>query len=748
MRLASLSIRAKFALVVVGAALIAGTAVGLLSYRIGKAGLEEASEARLDMIARSRTEALQAYLTRAEQGLAEIAQNNTIGDSMDSMDTVLSAERDKIEQFFQDPSKSREQRIAYDGDGSKLIYALKYNRFHASLVSALKNAHVSDIYIIDKNGTVVFSATKGPELLKNVATIEDGVLANVVKRSKEAGESVVTTGLMNYQSETSQRSAFIARPLDYNGWGKTERRGTVIIRIGLNQLNRVIAPNDTGHDINFSLLISSDGALQAGRGESDIKQLPAQLVDASDADTAGSGFAPLGGKQVFFVWQPLDFLHTPMILAIGENEDVMLAPAKKLANSALLTTLGIVLVMALVGLIASTRLTRPLVSLADRMNRLTAGDKAIEIEGAERKDEIGAMARALESFKRNAIEKDEIEAQTLAKDQAIAEERGQVTAERERHAAEIQSAVSVLADGMKALAAGQLALRITTPFPAALDNLRLDYNRSLEQLCDTIYAIRESASVVRNGSADLRHSSEELAKRTERQAATLEETVASLAETDEFIHVSLTCCDEAVKTTERTVDDASRSSAVVHEAIAAMERIEGSSKEIETIIGVIDEIAFQTNLLALNAGVEAARAGESGKGFAVVAQEVRELAQRSAGAAAQIGKLIRRSSDEVKGGVGLVRRTGEALEQIESNIQSVSASLTTLSSTSRDQALRLGEISTAMRDLDQVTQQNAVMVDRTAASSQELAAEGDRLGERVDTFALPRQGATPIANAA
>ncbi|MCE7028823.1 methyl-accepting chemotaxis protein [Jiella avicenniae] len=752
MRLGSLSIKAKFALLVVGATFVAGTVVGALSYRIGRDGLIEASQARLAMVASVRADALSAYLRRAEEALGEIAQNNTLGETMDGLASILTAEGPAIAGYFQDPNKSLDERIVDDGKNSRLLYAMKYGKFHASFVNALQSAQLADIYVVAPDGIVSFSVTKGPELLQNVTQMADKTLADIVARSEAAGpEAVVTTGLTDYPAASDGRSAFLARALSFSNWGKTERRGTVVVRIASTRLDQVITPASGMAGmvgIDEAMLLSPEGRMEAGRSTTGSAGLPETLQDAAREARPGAAFAEVAGHGEFYVWQPLDVLGETMLLAIGEDEETMLASADDLAYYALATTLAIVLAMALVGFLVSARLTRPLADLAGLMNRLTDGDKTIAIDTLGRKDEIGAMSRALDSFKRNAIEKDEIEAATLAKDHQLAEEREQTSAERERSAQELEHTVRILANGMKALAAGRLDTRITTRFPDALESLRHDYNRSLEQLSATILSISQAATHVRQESFELQESSEELSRRTERQAATLEETVASLAETNDSLRGSLARCDDAVKTTERTVADAGRSSQVVSQAIAAMERIEASSKEIETIIGVIDEIAFQTNLLALNAGVEAARAGEAGKGFAVVAQEVRELAQRSANAAAEIGKLIQRSTSEVEGGVSLVRRTGQSLNAIEGNIQTVNAALEGIAETSRDQARRLGEISAAMGELDQVTQQNAAMVEQTTNAIQSLAGEGDRLSGLVETFALPAETAAPFARAA
>jgi methyl-accepting chemotaxis protein len=192
-----------------------------------------------------------------------------------------------------------------------------------------------------------------------------------------------------------------------------------------------------------------------------------------------------------------------------------------------------------------------------------------------------------------------------------------------------------------------------------------------------------------------------------------------------------------------TKTDATHSGEVVRGAVSAMHQIETSSNEISQIIGVIDEIAFQTNLLALNAGVEAARAGDAGRGFAVVASEVRALAQRSADAAKEIKALISASSQQVDRGVSLVGETGKVLERIVTQVTQINGVVTEIAASAEEQSTGLQQVNTAVNQMDQVTQQNAAMVEEATAASHALTSEADALSRLIARFELGDAKPTP-----
>jgi len=744
----SLSIKAKFAGLVVGATFVSCLSVGVLSYQIGKDGLIEASKLRLESVAGNQAKGLTAYQGRVSQSLADLAQNTAIGQAVETMTNIIPSEGESIKAEYQKADKSAEERAGFDGTGLKLLYAIHHSSIHGTIASAWKNVGVSDIYITDLNSTIVYSVTKGAELLQPTSAIPAiGELA--ARISAGSADAVETSSFAPYDLDGGKPSALIGKQLAVASWGKTVTKGTVIFRISADELTRAVTPDEFGKSIDEALLLDGKGAYRSGSfvdGKS--HEVPAELAQAAEAQSPGSAFATVADHPLFFAFQPVSLFGEKHLLAMGQAQEQVLASARHLALWAILATLAVLAVMGVAGTYIAARLTRPLTELAKLMNRLNDGDKTIVVDHTKRGDEVGVMARALESFRQGALDKERMEEDAHRRSEEIDEERQQREAEKAASAREIEEAVSALATGLAALSRGKLDQRIVKAFAPSLDHLRHDFNNSVEGLQATIAAIGNSVTTIRGGSGELKAASDDLSRRTERQAAALEEAAAALGEMTGSVNGALTRCETAVDVAADTLKGAHTSTNVVQNAIQAMERIESSSSKIRQIIDVIDQIAFQTNLLALNAGVEAARAGEAGKGFAVVAQEVRELAQKSATAARDIGQLITASAADVENGVALVLKTGESLEHIQGNIQSINEHIGAIVTSSREQSARLGEINSAVSGLDQVTQQNAAMVEETSASAHSLANEAEVLNEQISHFSVGDGGMSASRRAA
>ncbi|RWX81267.1 methyl-accepting chemotaxis protein [Neorhizobium lilium] len=485
------------------------------------------------------------------------------------------------------------------------------------------------------------------------------------------------------------------------------------------------------------------GSLKTGM----LKVLTENCKPTIDAASAATSDAAIKLSQDLFLadCQPLfSQLTQDLVLLTDElvktaddvNDNLTTISNGTVMTAAVGSVVGLIIVMLCGFFAIRAWMVAPIKSLAGVMGRLANADFKVDVGGTERRDEIGGMAKAVQVFKDNGLKAEQLAADSDSM-RSDAEATRLRTAEADRvRADQMAQATAGLGEGLKHLAAGDLTFQLAEPFAADFEILRSDFNAAVGQLSQTLQAVAEATSAIDTGSREVSASADDLSKRTEQQAASLEETAAALDQITVNVANSSKRADEARKVAVLANESAAQSGKVVANAVDAMQKIEQSSSEISNIIGVIDEIAFQTNLLALNAGVEAARAGEAGKGFAVVAQEVRELAQRSAKAAKEIKDLIRNSSAEVQSGVKLVSDTGSALKTIEGYIVTVNQHMDSIATSAKEQSVGLGEVNTAVNQMDQVTQQNAAMVEETSAAGASLANESGRLRELISQFQL------------
>ena len=422
-------------------------------------------------------------------------------------------------------------------------------------------------------------------------------------------------------------------------------------------------------------------------------------------------------------------------------------------------------------LIART-ITVPINRMTKAMREIAGGRYDIEIKGADRRDEIGDMARAVEVFRGNGLR---VAAMTEAEQAAVAAraaERGQMMqslrnafgdvvdaaadgdfsrrvvaefpdAELNALAQSVNGLVETVGRGLvesasvlAALAEQDLGKRVNGEYKGSFLQLKTDTNAVADKLTEIVTQLKGTSGSLKLATGEILSGANDLSERTTKQAATIEETSAAMEQLAQTVLQNAKRASEASQVSATVTRTAEEGGEVMSAANEAMQRITQSSAKISNIIGLIDDIAFQTNLLALNASVEAARAGDAGKGFAVVAVEVRRLAQSAAGASAEVKTLIEQSGIEVSGGSKLVSDAAQKLTAMLQAARSSNELMDGIAKDSRQQASAIEEVSAAVRQMDEMTQHNAALVEEINAAIEQTESQASDLDRIVDVFSL------------
>jgi methyl-accepting chemotaxis protein len=395
------------------------------------------------------------------------------------------------------------------------------------------------------------------------------------------------------------------------------------------------------------------------------------------------------------------------------NEGVMsqYADANASAQALLSRTavlLPIITVLCLIAAIAIAYLigrstTAAIRLLSGSTRKLADGNVDLEIRGTEYEHELGDMARSLLVFRNNEIER-----------------RSTQAAAEENHAQQ-ENVVAEVSSRLESLANGDLTVRIDGAFPEEFADLKLNFNRTMEQLEATISQVVETANWLNENVALVGDATTQLSRRNENQAAAIEETSAASSALSNSVQETSAHAMKARTFAGNTRQSAANGAKTVEDTTRAMDRIQASSEKISAIIGLIEDVAFQTNLLALNAGVEAARAGDAGRGFAVVASEVGALSRRSAEAVSEIREIISQALEDVSAGVETVGQAGVSIREIGDMVDQISTLIEDISDATTEQSDSLSSTNASVKQIDAMTQENAAMSEETAATAQSLA---------------------------
>ncbi len=730
MSFSSTSKRLSFRLPVFIAVVIALVALSL-DVLVSKTGREEAqyqANLQLQLLIDSRTDQLETWFENIALKTRTLSAAPSVVSAMDEFASNWQVLPEAVrEDIFKDYTSLSPygpgERHNLDRAEGEHPYHEVHARYHDFMRYFNETNSFYDVFLVNPEGDIVYSVFKESDFAQSVtsgALAEQGIGHAFEKSLKETQDVTHFSSFDAYGPSNGAVAAFAGSRIT-NDAGDV--LGVLIVQVNVDEFTSILN-NATGlSDTAETFIVDDAGHLVAdsrfadGPKAFDYITVTDHIAAALGGETVIVDDAVgLSNPSVIAEAKPISFDGAVYALVVEVSQDEVFAHLYQQRNLIAFASLVLIAVMGILATAYIRTVTRALGKLSAQMLSISEGDFDLSISATERGDEIGDIGRTLVGF------------------QSKLASAANQEAERKKDQAEQQRILDVLRGGLVDLAGGNLSKPIDEKLSAQYDGLRTDFNETLQKLSDTIMNVVQAAGSIRQGANEISQSSDDLSNRTENQAATLEQTAAALDQ----LTASVKSAADGAKSVENIVieaqSEAEQSGRIVADAIAAMNEIEKSSEHISQIIGVIDDIAFQTNLLALNAGVEAARAGEAGKGFAVVASEVRALAQRSSEAAKEIKTLISGSAKEVERGVDLVGGAGTALGNIVQRVNHISELIRSIAAGSAEQAIGLGEINLGVNQLDQVTQQNAAMVEEATAASHVLKSDATRLQDLVGQF--------------
>jgi methyl-accepting chemotaxis protein len=779
----SMSIARKLPLALIGSALLVSLGVGSASYLIGSQALRGSAEDNLLTLASERAAQVTTYLKSVEDDLTATSRSEaTVQALRDFGGAWLSFKvnpTEEVRTLYVTNNPKKDDLAALDTLGTTGTYDVTHTRFHPGYRNQIKARGYRDLYLFDLKGSLVYSVDKAADFGTNFVDgpMASSALGQVFQKAVaiETPDDLVFADFAPYAAAGGLPASFFAKPV-FNATGR--KVGVLAIQLPSERLDAVIG-NRTGFgETGEALVVGSDGLLRSDSiftepNDALVTSFAGSALDTALAGTAGEGTTTdYRATEMMVAAAPVTTLAgnwaVVAVMATGE----VLAPVVNMRNMMLAIGAALLVVVALAGWLFSRSITKPITRLTATMDDLAQGNLDVEVKGADRTDELGAMARAVEVFRENGQKVTQLTeaeaAQSIARradraammqslqrsfgdvvDAAIAGDFSRRVdaqfpdAELNGLAKSVNSLVETVDRGLgetgkvlAALAETDLTLRVHGEYEGAFARLKADTNAVAQKLGEIVGQLRNTSGALKTATGEILSGANDLSERTTKQAATIEQTSAAIEQLAATVLDNAKKAEAATTQAQAVTRTAEAGGTVMAEANDAMERITQSSAKISNIIGLIDDIAFQTNLLALNASVEAARAGDAGKGFAVVAVEVRRLAQSAASASSDVKALIEQSANEVRGGSRLVSDAADKISSMLGAIRDNTAALEAISADSRKQALSIEEVSTAVQILDEMTQHNAALVEETNAAIEQTEAQASELDRIVDIFTL------------
>jgi methyl-accepting chemotaxis protein len=733
-----LKIAHKLPAIIIGAALAAALAVGAANFVTARDSILAAEDQALGTLRDVRKDAFRRQLEVIGQDIAFQAVNPFVREALETfvfswveLGNGQSARLQKV--YIADKSGAAGTKGEPEGAEELGEYASTHKHYHSYFDSFLKQRGYYDIFLIDPDGNVVYSVFKEPDFATNVMTgkWKDsglGAVFRAVRADPKAGNARFAD-FQPYAPSNGAPAGFIGEAV----FGRDGRfKGVIVFQMPLDAINGVMKDKTGLGDTGQAYFVGTDFLMRSDSRFSRESTILKQRIrdDAVTAALQGKSgvmrHQSYRGAQTLVAYAPLDFLGTRWAFVTEKLMSEVMRPVDEIRNEGILATAIIVAVLALAGFLFSRSLVRPIAAMTAAMGRLAEGDQTIEVPARGRRDEIGAMAAAVQVFKDGIVENERLRDERR-------EERRRAEAEQKQRAEEERAAEARAEEQRRATEERAQAER-----RRAMLELADSFESSVG---DVIRLVSDAASQMENAAQAMTSTAEETNRQSSAVAAAAEQATANVQAVASAAEELATSVREVGRQVEQSTSIAMSAVDEVRNTNDKVQGLAEAAQKIGEVVNLINDIASQTNLLALNATIEAARAGEAGKGFAVVASEVKSLATQTAKATEEIGAqiaAIQGSTSEAVNAIGSIGGTIGKVSEIASTIASAveeqNAATSEIANNASQAAVGTQEVAGNIGGVNRAASETGSAATEVLSSAQQLKGQADVLKDAVGAF--------------